>query len=108
MEKLKPDYKKIYLDIIEKKFPNKKSDCSYFFRKKIISALDVIQLNQKIFNSNNSLEVNENQLHKSYDKETVFEILNYQKKNKLNNTQLAHHFNLSRNTITKWKKTFVI
>ncbi|MDN4013432.1 helix-turn-helix domain-containing protein [Chryseobacterium gambrini] len=108
MEKLKPDYKKIYLDLIEKKFPEKKKDYDYFFKKEFVSALDIIHLNQKIFKSSNSLDENGNQLHKSYDEETIFQILSYQKKNKLNNSQLANHFNLSRNTITKWKKIFLM
>jgi hypothetical protein len=34
-------------------------------------------------------------------------MLDYQKKNKLTNSQLAKHFKLSRNTVTKWKRLFV-
>lgn len=47
-----------------------------------------------------------NQKYRSYDKATIIEILNYQKKNSLNNTQLSNHFKLSRNTVTKWKTLF--
>ncbi|HUH25918.1 MAG TPA: helix-turn-helix domain-containing protein [Flavobacterium sp.] len=47
-----------------------------------------------------------NQKYRSYDKATIIEILNYQKKNGLNNTQLANHFKLSRNTVAKWERLF--
>ena len=43
-----------------------------------------------------------------HHKTTILEILQYQKNNNLNNNQLADHFKLSRNTITKWKKIYII
>lgn len=47
-----------------------------------------------------------NKSHRAYSKEAIYKILEYQKKNCLNNTQLAKHFKLSRNTVTKWKILF--
>lgn len=44
--------------------------------------------------------------HHSYDLASIIDILEYQKKNQLNNIQLANHFKLSRNTVAKWKKSF--
>lgn len=97
-----PDYKRIYSDILTIKYPHKISECEGILSKKTVSVLDVIKLNTIIFGS-----FKDNQKHRSYDKATIFEILNYQKKNKLNNSQLALHFKLSRSTIAKWKKHFV-
>lgn len=99
---LKPNYKKIYTDLILMKFPEKKKVCNVFLQKEELSELDVISLEQLIFGNKNI----ENKKHRSYEKSTIFRILDFQKKNKLNNSQLAKHFGLSRNTITKWKKIF--
>ena len=43
---------------------------------------------------------------RAYNKLTIMEILEYQKKNNINNTELSRYFKLSRNTIAKWKKCF--
>lgn len=50
---------------------------------------------------------NINKKHRSYSKSDIIKILNHQKKNQLNNSQLARHFGLSRNTVTKWKRLFL-
>ncbi|MBB4804834.1 hypothetical protein HNP38_000106 [Chryseobacterium defluvii] len=103
MEKSKsPDYRVIYTDIINKKYPHKKELCSSILEKKQLSNLDIINLNTKIF----GLQAKENQKLRSYNKSTILYILDYQRKYKLNNSQLAKHFKLSRNTIAKWKKYF--
>lgn len=85
------------------KYPDKIEECSNILNKESMSILDVIKLNRLLFETDNEIA---NQKLKSYDKRTVLEILNYQKKNKMNNIQTAVHFNLSRNTITRWKKSF--
>ncbi|WP_419867928.1 helix-turn-helix domain-containing protein [Chryseobacterium sp. CT-SW4] len=101
-----PNYKKIYTDIINKKYPEKLTTCKTLLLKNKLSFLDVIKLNQKIFGNNETLSGN--QRHRSYDVKTIFEILDYQKKHNLNNSQLAIHFKLSRNTVAKWKKNFAV
>ena len=68
--------------------------------------MDVITLNAKIFKLNDKETLDFNQKHKSYDQETILQILTYQNKEKLNNIQLANHFNLSRNTVSKWKRLY--
>ena len=98
-----PDYKRIYSDILLKKYPEKKEICTAFLEKQHLSAFDVIMLNEKIFGTNQS----KNQKLRSYRKSDILKILDYQKKNNLNNSQLANHFKLSRNTIAKWKKLFL-
>lgn len=100
-----PDYKRIYSDLIEEKFPDKK-ECRVILNKEKLSELDIIKLNMILFNDNNKETAVFNQMHRSYNKKTILEILQYQRKNQLNNTQLANHFKLSRNTVAKWKKIF--
>lgn len=76
------------------------------FVKEQCSTLDIVKINHILFGSLSRPMKDFNQKLKSYDSNSILEILNYQKKNKLNNFQLAAHFKLSRNTVTKWKKLF--
>ncbi|WP_288436734.1 HTH domain-containing protein [uncultured Chryseobacterium sp.] len=99
MKTIIPDYKKIYSDMIAEKFPEHK-ECHKILDKEELSQLDVIVLNNILFNNKNHNK------HRSYSEETILEILRFQKKNNWNNSELAKHFNLSRNTVTKWKKYF--
>lgn len=103
MEKFAPDYKRIYSDIINKKYPHKRQECSDLLKKSNLSVLDIIKLNRKIFGLNRQQSTYR---HRSYKESDILEILNYQKTNMINNAQLARHFNISRNTIAKWKKLF--
>ena len=99
-----PNYKAIYVDIIKKKFPHKKEGCLSILEKKNLSAIDVIALNTKIFGKSDRITEKFNQEHRFYYKSDIIQILEFQKKNKLNNNQLANHFKISRNTIAKWRK----
>ena len=102
-----PDYKSIYRDILNNKFPDKIKECLPLLDKENLSAIDILSLNRKIFGqSEESLKIN--QKHSSFHKSDILQILDYQKKHQLNNVQLAKHFKLSRNTITKWKKIFLV
>jgi DNA-binding transcriptional regulator YiaG len=100
----KPDYKRIYSDILKMKFPDKKEIYEKLLFKSNLSSMDVTEINKKIFGKSQFHGFN--QKHKSYNQSDILKILDYQKNNKLNNTELAHHFNISRNTITKWRKLF--
>ncbi|WP_160138489.1 helix-turn-helix domain-containing protein [Chryseobacterium sp. c4a] len=104
--KLTPDYKQIYMDILELKFPEKMDRCKSLLNKNHLSALDVQKLNQMVFGTSNK-ELTGNGKHRSYSKSDILQMLGYQKKHNLNNSQLAEKFNLSRNSITKWKRIFV-
>jgi len=106
MNRTYPKYRTIYKDIINRKYPDKKTECSNILSKKEISMLDVIMLNNIIFGLSDKETTEFNQKHRSYDLNTILEILDYQEKNELNNTELANHFKLSRNTVAKWKKYF--
>lgn len=103
---LKPNYNKIYNDIIAKKFPDKKELCCHLLRKKSLSVLDIIEINELLFQSKKRDSNIANQKFRAYDKSTILQILDFQKKNGLSNTQLALHYKLSRNTVAKWKKQF--
>ncbi|WP_284461363.1 helix-turn-helix domain-containing protein [Chryseobacterium sp.] len=100
-----PNYKRIYSDILNTKYTEKIPCCLSILNKKILSSTDIIRLNKIIFGTKENLY---NQKHKSYDRSAILEILNYQKTHKCNNSQLAKQFNVSRNTIAKWKKIFFV
>lgn len=106
IQSLAPDYKKIYVDIILSKFPDKMSHCKRILDKHNLSGLDVITLNSIIFGCTDKATEIFNQKHRSYKKCDILRILDYQKQHNLNNTQLSRHFKLSKNTITSWKKKF--
>ncbi|WP_223609329.1 helix-turn-helix domain-containing protein [Chryseobacterium sp. OSA05B] len=101
-----PDYKKIYSDILQFLHPEKNEACKSFMSKDIFSVQDVIKINTIIFGKRTDTNFSQNQKYRSYDERAILEILDYQKKHKLNNMQLAQHFSLSRNTVTKWRKIF--
>lgn len=109
MEKyIKPNYQKIYSDIITRKYPDKEKKCRSILTKKDLSAMDIIKLNNLIFTK----EVMQgtlitNQKHRSYDKQTILQILKYQEENSMNNSELARHFSLSRNSVAKWRRIFL-
>ena len=105
-EPMIPNYKNIYLDIISKKFPSKTDTYEKILSKKILSNYDVIVLNKELFP--NAKNQTENQKLKSDTKETILKILDYQKAKKLNVTELARHFSISRNTIAKWRKIYIV
>lgn len=103
----KPDYKKIFEDIILEICPERQSELSYYLNKDNFSILEIIDLNKKIFGSTDKETLDFNQRHKSYDSETILKILAYQEDQKLSNLQLANHFKLSRNTVSKWKRLYM-
>lgn len=107
MESNRPDYKKIFDDIIKKKCPEREEEFKYYFLKNQFSIMDVITLTSKIFKLNDKDTLDFNQKHRSYDYRTILKMLEYQQKERLNNTQLANHFNLSRNTVSKWRRLYL-
>ncbi|WP_106915076.1 transposase [Chryseobacterium aurantiacum] len=101
-----PNYTRIYHDIIEKKYPEKKQKCLHLLEKKKLTTREIIKINTVIFGSETLSGTSEsNHRFRSYDQETTQYILEYQIKNKLNNTQTANYFKISRNTLANWKKT---
>lgn len=107
MNNKQPDYKRIYSDIVDLQFPEKKDDCKKLLSKARLSAIDILLLNEKIFGKNKN-QKQLNQRHASYTKHDILIMLEHQKKHNLNNTELARHFSLSRNSIARWKKIFLV
>lgn len=104
---MSPNYQQIYLDIIAEKYPEKMYDSKINEKVyNLVTILDIISLNDLIFEKRNLNIENHNQKLRSYDKKSILAILDYQKKNNLNNSQLSKHYKLSRNSISKWKKMF--
>jgi len=104
--KYRPNYKRLFQDMISKKYPDKECLCKHILTKETITTFDVIELSKIISRKNNSI-LGLNQKFKAYDKKAIFIILEYQKINRLNNSQTAKHFDISRNTITKWKRLYI-
>lgn len=101
-----PEYKKIYTDMISRKYPEKFEVCKDLLSKKELDSLDIISISEKLFDNLEGISML-NQRHRSYSKSAILKILDYQKKYGFTNTQLAHHFKLSRNTVAKWKRIFI-
>jgi len=98
-----PDFRKIYTEIIERYHPHTRKCCEEYLRKETWTSMDVMTVNHLIYGNPKKEDLLFNQNHRSYDRATIMEILEYQKKNGLNNVQLANTFKLSRNTVAKWK-----
>ncbi|MFV0420103.1 MAG: AsnC family protein [Dysgonomonas sp.] len=103
----RPFYHKLYADMIRDKYPHKKLLCAEFLNKENWTALDVIQVDELLFGSDKKkADVRMDHKHRSYDPESIRQILRHQQRNRLNNSQLACKFGLSRNTIARWKQLF--
>lgn len=100
------NYKKIYADMLDSNSVKNKKEISKFLEKDELNTLDVIEINQKMFGVKDREVEQFNQRHRFYNQSAILEILEYQKRNGLNNFQLAKHFKLSRNTVSKWRKMF--
>jgi hypothetical protein len=93
------NYKKIFQDAIELKYPEKRELYSLILEKEIADCYDVLRLNKLIFGAENTVNK-----HKSYDVTAVMKVLKYQQENNLTNIETAKRFNLSRNTVSAWKR----
>lgn len=101
-----PDYHLIFSDIIHKKYSHKRKECEPLLKKQNLSAMDIIELNNIIFGPTPEA-CSLGQKYKSYKRQDILAILDYQKKHQLNNSRLAKHFKLSRFTVAKWRRQFL-
>lgn len=108
MNRNRPNYNVIYQDLILKKHPDKIEACKELLKKENMDATDILELNRRIFPMTRENNEKFTQRHRAYNEADIMKILDYQKKNKLNNLQLASHFKMSRNTITKWRRLMKI
>ena len=93
------------MDLIKKKFPQRSEEFKPLLKNNL-DILSVIKVNKMLFGEEDRSDKQTSQKYRSYNKEAILRILNYQKVYGLNNTQTAQHFNISRNSITKWKRLF--
>ncbi|GEN74043.1 helix-turn-helix domain-containing protein [Chryseobacterium lathyri] len=96
-----PNYQKIYQDLLKFKGLDKEITIP-----KLEKSIDIIRFNDLISKRQKEKRSEITQHAKSYDEESILMLLRYQKKNNLNNTQLANEFRLSRNSVSKWKKIY--
>ncbi|UZT97994.1 helix-turn-helix domain-containing protein [Chryseobacterium fluminis] len=103
---MRPNYTKIYYDLLLEKQPEKLKDKKI---KSLISDLTtaekVLKFNELIFGPQGEDSINNHKL-RSYNKETIIKILQYQKKHNLSKRFTAKIYGLSRTTIQKWHKDF--
>ncbi|MGE8525144.1 helix-turn-helix domain-containing protein [Chryseobacterium rhizosphaerae] len=97
-----PDYKKIYTDMIEMKYPEKKESCREILESDKLLALDIIALNKIIFGKS----IQEKK-HRSYDKTSILRMLDHQEQNNMTNVAMSRSIGISRNSIAKWKKMYL-
>ena len=103
----RPYYHKLYADMIKRKYPEKAKICESYLQRANWTALDVMTVNRLLFGAQKDKEgIAVDQKHKAYDYESIKQILADQKRNKLSNTKVAIKYQLSRNTVAKWKKCF--
>lgn len=101
MMKTRPNYHKIYEDILKSKGLNLNRPMPEFDKN-----IEVIKFNNSISDNKNDENFKENQLSKAYDEKSILEILQYQKKHQISNSELAKIYNLSRNTVARWKRFY--
>lgn len=101
----KPDFGKIFQEIAEKKnLPKAEQD--RIAEQKEWGSLEVIKTNEELFVKRNKENLKFNQQHKAYDKSSIRKLLDYQKRNQLNNSEMTRMFKLNRITLGKWQRCF--
>ncbi|SDQ16386.1 hypothetical protein SAMN05421664_0822 [Chryseobacterium soldanellicola] len=103
---MRPNYAKIYQDMLKMEHPEKLKDPKI---KELLKSLntteDVLNFNEKIFKQSKE-SLKNNQKLKTYDKKTMLKLLQYQKKHGFSTSHMSRKYKISRTTIAKWKKTF--
>ncbi|MGG5209860.1 helix-turn-helix domain-containing protein [Chryseobacterium sp. MIQD13] len=103
---MRPNYKKIYYDMLRLEHPEKLKDPKI---KELLGKLntteDILNFNEKIFEQSKESQAN-NQKLRTYDKKTMFKLLQYQNKHGFSTSYMARKYKISRTTIMNWKKTF--
>ncbi|MCW3159994.1 helix-turn-helix domain-containing protein [Chryseobacterium oryctis] len=103
---MRPNYNKIYQDMLRLEHPDKLKDPKILkMLKKLDTTEEVLKFNDKIFKRSKESERN-NQKLKTYDKKTMLKLLEYQQKHGFSTSYMSKKYKISRTTIAKWKKTF--
>ncbi|WP_284462945.1 helix-turn-helix domain-containing protein [Chryseobacterium sp.] len=103
---MRPNYKKIYQDMLTLEYPEKLKDPKI---KELLGKLDtsedVLKFNDRLFKPSREGQKN-NQKLKTYDKKTMIKLLQYQKKHGHSTSYMSKKYKISRTTLTKWKLMF--
>ncbi len=99
-----PDYKRIFEDLAHERYGGAVPEVLQQKIAHLDSAVAVWECNQLLFEKDYTSK--ETARMKSYDKASIMHILKTQQEEKLNDTELAKRFHMSRNTIAKWKKQY--
>ncbi len=103
---MRPNYKKIYLDMLKQDQPEKLQDPKVqSLLKNLKTTEDVLNFNELVFKQSKE-SLRNNQKLKTYDKKTMLKLLQYQKKHGFSTSFMSKKYKISRTTLAKWKKTF--
>ncbi|GAA4166813.1 hypothetical protein GCM10022217_41190 [Chryseobacterium ginsenosidimutans] len=92
--------------MIQIDFPDKLQDPQIINLLQNLSTTEnVLSLNKKLFTQSDE-SLRKNQKLKSYDDYSKLKILKYQKKHGFSITYMSKKYNISRTTLSKWKKLF--
>ncbi|NIF07149.1 helix-turn-helix domain-containing protein [Chryseobacterium sp. Tr-659] len=99
---MRPNYKKIYHDMLRLEHPEKLQDPKIReLLERLHTSEDVLRLNEKLFKSSR-----ENQKLRTYDRKTMLKLLKYQKKHGHSTSYMSRKYKISRTTLSKWKVMF--
>lgn len=105
----KPNYKKIFEDIIKVKcIKGEKKDLLMHKIDNIQDTFNVIDISKMLFEDKSFVKELANQRLKSYLIEDIVKILKYQFTNNLSDKEIAFDFNIAIATIRSWKKKYKI
>jgi Transcriptional regulator containing PAS, AAA-type ATPase, and DNA-binding domains len=103
---MRPNYTKIYQDMLKEKAPDKLKDPEIKRQlKKLNTTENVLSFNEKVFKQSKESLLH-NQKLKTYDKQTILKLLHYQEKHGFSTSHMSKKYKISRTTLTKWRKTF--
>lgn len=103
---MRPNYSKIYQDILKEQYPEKLQDPKIQqLLKNLTTTEAVLSFNDKIFKQSKE-SLKNNQKLKTYDKKTTLKLLLYQKKHGFSTSYMSRKYKISRTTFSKWKKLF--
>ncbi|WP_333597482.1 helix-turn-helix domain-containing protein [Chryseobacterium flavum] len=99
---MRPNYKRIYHDMLRLEYPEKLQDPKVReLLEKLNTSEDVLKFNEKLFKQSK-----ENQKLRTYDKKTMLKLLQYQKKHGYSTSYMSRKYKISRTTLAKWKVMF--
>ncbi|MEF9477741.1 helix-turn-helix domain-containing protein [Chryseobacterium sp. RRHN12] len=99
---MRPNYKRIYQDMLKMEHPEKLKDPKIKeLLEKLNTSEDVLKFNEKLFKQSR-----ENQKLKTYDRQTMLKLLQYQKKHGHSTSYMSRKYKISRTTLSKWKVMF--